>query len=40
VSEPYTEEAHAQTRAWIAQHGIFAATGLSSATHADSVVSL
>ena len=40
VFEPYTKEAHAQTRAWIAQHNIFADTGLGSASYDDSVISL
>lgn len=40
VFEPYTKEAHAQTRAWIAQHGIFADTGMGSASYDDSVISL
>ena len=35
VFELYTKEAHTQTRAWIAQHGIFADTGLSSASYAE-----
>ena len=40
VFEPYTEEAHAQTRAWIAQHNIFAEAGMGSASYDDSVISL
>jgi hypothetical protein len=40
VFEPYPKEAHAQTRAWIAQHNIFADTGLGSASYDDSVISL
>ncbi len=40
VFEPYTKEAHAQTRAWIAQHNIFAETGMGSASYDDSVISL
>ena len=40
VFEPYTKEAHTQTRAWIAQHNIFAETGMGSASYDDSVISL
>ena len=40
VFEPYTKEAHAQTRAWIAAHGIFTETGIGSASYDDSVISL
>jgi hypothetical protein len=40
VFEPYTKEAHAQTRAWIARHNIFADTGMGSASYDDSVISL
>ncbi len=40
VFEPYTEQAHAETRAWIAAHGIFADTGMGSGRYQDSVMSL
>ena len=40
VFEPYTKEDHAQTRAWIARHNIFAETGMGSASYDDSVISL
>ncbi len=40
VFEPYTAAAHAETRNWIAAHGIFAATGLGTRGYDDSVVSL
>jgi hypothetical protein len=40
VFEPYTKEAHAQTRAWIARHNIFAETGMGSGSYDDSVISL
>ncbi|HEU0155465.1 MAG TPA: hypothetical protein VFQ82_05290 [Stellaceae bacterium] len=40
VFEPYTREAHAETRAWIARHGIFADTGMGAGEYDASVVSL
>ena len=40
VFEPYTKEAHAETRAWIAQHGIFADTGMGPPDYDAAVVSL
>jgi hypothetical protein len=38
--EPYTEEAHTQTRDWIAHHGIFPDTGMGSGSYDASVISL
>ena len=40
VFEPYTAEAHAETRAWIADHGIFADTGMGTGSYGNSVISL
>jgi hypothetical protein len=40
VFEPYTREAHTETRAWIARHGIFADTGIGTGEYDTSVVSL
>ena len=40
VFEPYTDAAHAETRNWIAAHGIFADTGLGTRGYDDLVVSL
>jgi hypothetical protein len=40
VFEPYTREAHAETVAWIAAHGIFAETGMGAAGYDASVMSL
>ena len=37
--EPYTEEASAETAAWIASHGIFADTGIDFGHYEDSVIS-
>jgi hypothetical protein len=40
VFEPYTREAHAETVAWIAAHGIFADTGMGAASYDAAVLSL
>src|SRR5204863_2087530 len=37
VFEPYTKQAHAETFAWIARHGIFADGGLDHRGYKDSV---
>jgi ABC-type nitrate/sulfonate/bicarbonate transport system substrate-binding protein len=40
VFEPYTKEAHAETRDWIARHGIFADAGMGQLRYENSVMSL
>jgi hypothetical protein len=40
VFEPYTKEAHDETFAWIARHGIFTEAGLGHRGYEDSVLSL
>jgi hypothetical protein len=40
VFEPYTRDAHAETRTWIASHNIFPADALGAGGYDDSVVSL
>jgi len=40
VFEPYTKEAHDETFAWIARHGIFHEGGMGSGRYEDSVLSL
>jgi hypothetical protein len=38
VFEPYTKEVYDETFKWIADHGIFADTGMGSGTHEDAVI--
>lgn len=40
VFEPYTRQAHDETFAWIAEHGIFAETGMGAGDYDRSVISL
>jgi NMT1/THI5 like len=40
VFEPYTKEAHDETREWIAQHGIFAKDDMGRGRYEESIVSL
>jgi hypothetical protein len=40
VFEPYTKEVYERTFRWIADHGIFAETGMGTGRYEDSVMTL